>query len=135
MKGRGHPPVATLKSHEATSGNMYEMKDEKNRKYRANRRRKAIEKIAQGLKPVCAICGCPHAEILHIGHPKHRDGRFHRKELGRKGSRHTVAWVLKTPIQFVLNRVQLECPYCNAWHNRFKEYPKPEHQPKWEIKE
>lgn len=107
---------------------MYLTKQQKETNRRAIQRYKAILKLANGSEPACAICGCPHAEILHIGHPKHRGGRWHRKA---KGS--MPVWVLKTPIEEVLAEVQLECPYCNNWHNKYKEYP-PEHkQPKWYV--
>ena len=105
---------------------MYVTQQEKQRRRRQTQRYRAIIKLAQGTEPKCAICGCPHAEILHIGHPDHRQGRWHRKA---KGS--MVRWVLKTPILEVIEEVQLECPYCNNWHNKFKEYP-PEHKrPIW----
>ena len=106
----------------------YETIQTKSQRIRAKNRRLAILKIANGSEPVCAVCGCPHREALHIGHPEHRGGRFHRKEVGSRG---VVGWVLRTPIEEVLERVQLECPYCNAWHNRFKEYPPQEKRPKW----
>ena len=129
----GKPPVVRLNNSQTTGGNMpYEYKHEKLRKYRWARRMNAINKIADASQSGCAICGCPHNEILHIGHPEHRGGRFHRKKLGKGSpSRNTVEWVLRTPIEEVLEQVQLECPYCNAWHNRFKEYPPEEKQPKW----
>ena len=107
----------------------YETIPEKSRRYRARSRMKAVLKLANGKDPCCAICGCPHVETLHIGHPKHRDGRFHRKELnGKKG---VISWINRTPIEEVLERVQLECPYCNAWHNKFKEYPPEDKRPCW----
>ena len=103
----------------------YESIPEKSRRYRARRRMKAILKIANGEQPKCAICGCPHVEILHIGHPTHRDGRFHRRETK------TIPWILNSPIEEVLERVQLECPYCNNWHNKFMEYPPEDKRPSW----
>ena len=126
--------MATFNRNVASGGDMtYETTQSRSQKHRAKKRVLAIQKIASGSEPSCAICGCPHAEILHIGHPEHRGGRWHRRELtGRnKDSRGIVLWVLRTPIEEVLERVQLECPYCNAWHNRFKEYPPEEKQPKW----
>jgi len=111
----------------------YLTKTTKAMQYRQKRRRRAIEKLAQEKKPSCSICGCPHKEILQIGHIEHRDGRFHRRKLSgnSKGSQSVVNWVLKTPVEEALERVQLECPYCNAWHNRFKDYPPQEKRPKW----
>ena len=109
----------------------YETVPEKSRRYRARRRMKAMMKLADGEPIRCAICGCPHEEIMHIGHPEHRGGRWHRKELGKGGSKDMVGWILRTPIAEVKERVQLECPYCNSWHNKFKEYPPPEKQPCW----
>ena len=103
---------------------------------RAERRLRAIRKLANGKEPACAICGCPHAKILHIGHPEHRNGRWHRKELKKSNdsfARTVVGWILRTPIEEVLERVQLECPYCNLWHNKYGEYPPIEKQPKWET--
>jgi DNA-directed RNA polymerase subunit RPC12/RpoP len=93
---------------------------------------KALLKLADGEPIRCAICGCPHAEIMHIGHPEHRGGRWHRKEAG--GAKGVIAWILKTPIEEVKERVQLECPYCNSWHNKFKEYPPEDKRPTWKEK-
>ena len=101
---------------------------------RAEKRQRAIRKLANGEEPACAICGCPHEEILHIGHPEHRGGRWHRKELRKSNdsfARTVVGWILRTPIEEVMKRVQLECPYCNNWHNKFKESPPKDKQPKW----
>lgn len=106
----------------------YKTQSEKMQIRRAKKRTLAITKLG-GDNPECAICGCPHAEILHIGHMKHRDGRFHRREAG--GARNIVRWILKTPIEEIRDRVQLECPYCNNWHNKFKEYPPFDKQPVW----
>ena len=93
-----------------------------------------MEKIANGSLPECAICGCPHLKILDIGHPNH-DGKEHRRVpdpvIGGFRARSMVRWVLDTPIEEVLKRVQLECPYCNAWHNRFGDYPPLENRPTW----
>ena len=116
----------------------YETTQSKVARKRQERRRRAIEKIANGNPIVCAVCDCPHAEILHIGHPNH-DGSYHRKEL-RKGNhglktRDVVLWVLRTDIEEVLKKVQLECPYCNAWHNRFGDYPLEDKRPKWRKNE
>ena len=110
----------------------YETVQSKVARKRQERRRRAIEKIANGNPIVCTICDCPHAEILHIGHPNH-DGNWHRKELtgSPKGTKGVVHWVLRTDIKEVLERVQLECPYCNAWHNRFGDYPPENKQPEW----
>lgn len=118
---------------EATGGNLpYISIHKKQRNRRIRKRTLAILKLAQGSDPACTICGCPHAEILHIGHPEHRGGRWHRRENGgRNDSRGVIGWILRTPIDEVLERVQLECPYCNSWHNRFKEYPPPEKRPQW----
>ena len=107
----------------------YEAVPEKSRRYRARKRMKAILKLADGSEPYCAICGCPHIEILHFGHPEHRGGRFHRKEVG--GTKGIVSWILATPLEEVKERVQLECPYCNNWHNKFKEYPPEDKRPSW----
>lgn len=87
---------------------------------------KAMMKVADGSPVQCAICGCPHAEIMHIGHPEHRSGRYHRKIDGQMTS-----WILRTPIEEVKELVQLECPYCNSWHNKFKEYPPENKRPSW----
>jgi len=108
----------------------YETVPEKSRRYRARRRMKAMLKLADGGPIQCAVCGCPHEENMHIGHPKHRDGRWHRKELN--GAKGVINWILGNPIEEVKKRVQLECPYCNAWHNKFKEYPPEDKRPKWE---
>lgn len=126
-KMRGQPPVVY------NIMNEYETRPEKTRRYRAGRRERAIKKLSQGNEPACIICGCPHSEILQFGHPKHRGGRWHRRELGGSNyaSRSVIAWVLRTPIEEVIELVQLECPFCNSWHNRFKEYPPPEKQPQW----
>jgi len=114
--------------------NEYEPEYTKTRKQRMAKRKRAILKLSNGKDPQCSICGCPHAEILHIGHPDH-DGSWHKRSLSttrdKRGSRNIVKWVLETDIDEVLKRVQLECPYCNAWHNRFKEYPEGDKQPKW----
>jgi len=89
---------------------------------------KAMLKLSDGEAPKCAICGCPNAEIMHIGHLKHRTGRWLRREI----SGDLVPWILKTSIEEVRERVQLECPYCNSWHNKFKVYPPVEKQPRWD---
>ena len=104
----------------------YESVPEKSRRYRARRRMKAMLKLADGGPVCCAICGCPHEEIMHIGHPEHREGKYHRKIEGDM-----VPWILSTPIKEVKERVQLECPYCNNWHNKFKEYPPEDKRPCW----
>lgn len=108
----------------------YETIPEKSRRYRARRRMKAMMKLADGSPIQCAICACPHVEIMHIGHPEHRGGRFHRKEIQ---SASMASWILSTPIEEVKTRVQLECPYCNSWHNKFKEYPPREKRPQWNV--
>ena len=113
----------------------YITKQEKKRLKRQEQRRLAIIKIANETDPKCAVCGCPHEEVLHIGHMKHRGGRWHRKEEGCKGSRGMVSWVLRTDIKTVLERVQLECPYCNAYHNRTRGYPEGDKRPYWNIQE
>ena len=104
----------------------YKTKSEKQREKRKKQRMAALEKLANGKPVQCAICGCPHAEIMHIGHPQPRYGHYHRKMEGKM-----VRWILRTPIEEVLKYVQLECPYCNSWHNKFKEYPPPEKRPQW----
>jgi len=106
--------------------NYYETLPEKSRRYRARRRKLAMLKLADGGPIRCAICGCPHDEIMHIGHPEHRGGRWHRKMDGKM-----IPWILNTPIEEVRERVQLECPYCNAWHNKFKVYPPENKRPSW----
>lgn len=113
----------------------YTTQQDRQARRRAERRERAILKLANGKAPECAVCGCPHKEILHIGHPEHRGGRFHRREIAKDRSRTVVGWILNTPIEEVLKVVQLECPYCNAWHNRFKEYPAPEKRPFWGLEE
>lgn len=113
----------------------YETMPEKSRRYRARLRMKAMLKLADGSPIQCAICGCPHVEIMHIGHPEHKGGGFHRKELKSDRSKTTIGWILSTPIEEVKKRVQLECPYCNSWHNKFKEYPPEDKRPKWNDKE
>ena len=112
--------------------NYYETLPEKSRRYRARRRNLAMLKLADGSPIRCAICGCPHVEIMHIGHPAHRGGRWHRKE--HNGGKGVISWINRTPIEEVRERVQLECPYCNAWHNKFKEYPPKEKRPIWETR-
>lgn len=86
---------------------------------------RAIMKLSGEKEPKCVICGCPHVEILHIGHIEHRAGRFLRKETD------VVPWILMNPIEVVRAEVQLECPFCNAWHNKFKEFPPEDKRPKW----
>jgi len=111
----------------------YEYSYDKLKRHRNKVRDQAILKLAQGKEPKCSICDCPHAEILHIGHPNH-DGSWHRRKLNQsydKSSRGLIKWIRDTSIEEVLQEVQLECPYCNAWHNRFREYPPPEKRPKW----
>ena len=112
----------------------YEYSQNKMQRHRRRRRLRALEKIAHGGPVECAICGCPHAQIMDIGHPDH-DGKFHRRKkdpvVGGVTARDMVRWVLRTPIEEVLKRVQLECPYCNAWHNRFKVYPPESKRPSW----
>ena len=111
----------------------YETTDAKAARHRARKRMDAIKRIANGQEPKCAICGCPHVEILHIGHPNH-DGIYHRRSLAREpswDSRTVTSWALYAPIEEVLAKVQLECPYCNSWHAKFRQYPPVEKQPKW----
>ncbi len=114
---------------------MYEYTHEKVRKKRMDERQRAIQKLAQDKEPKCMICGGPHAEILHIGHPNH-DGEYYRRALMKETdksweSRTIVKWVLRTPIEEVLKRVQLECPYCNSWHAKFRQYPPEDKRPQW----
>lgn len=90
---------------------------------------KAMLKLADGSPIQCSICGCPHAEIMHFGHPEPRDGHYHRKEIGGEMAK----WILRTPLAEINGRVQLECPYCNAWHNKFKDYPPVEKRPDWVV--
>lgn len=104
---------------------------EKRRKYRLKKRMEALKKLANGSKSCCVVCACPHLEILQFGHPQ-SDGKNHRASFGNyKDSHGVVSWILKTPIDDVLKRVQLECPYCNAWHQKFKEYPQASKRPRW----
>ena len=104
----------------------YETIPEKSRRYRARLRMKAMIKLADGDPIRCAICGCPHAEIMHFGHPEPRFGHYHRKMEGDM-----TPYINRTPIEEVKKHVQLECPYCNSWHNKFKEYPPEDKQPCW----
>ena len=111
--------------------NEYITTQEKRRRYRLKKRMQAIKKLGNGSSPCCAVCGCPHIETLQFGHPN-VDGKTHRKSFGNyKDSHGVVSWILKTPIDEVLERVRLECPYCNAYHQKFKEYPPEEKRPKW----
>ena len=94
------------------------------RSWRQERRREAMQKIANDAPVECAICGCPHISILQFGHPN-RDARYHYS--GEK----LVAWILNTPLEKVLERIQIECPYCNTWHAIHREYPPLEKRPQW----
>ena len=85
-------------------------------------RKEAIIKLAEEKQPKCTICGCPHIEVLTIGH-FNNDGKKHREELKeRKISINT--WVLKTPIEQVRKKVQLECAYCQFYFTWIGEYPR-----------
>ena len=92
---------------------------------RVHRRYEAIYKVADGEKPKCAICGCPHVEILQFGH-FNADGRFHRKKIPS-----IIIWVLRNDIGTIKKKIQLECPYCNFWHGVYGDYPPLEKRPKW----
>jgi len=107
----------------------YEFKHMRQRRERRERREKAIHRIANGSPPVCAICGCPHIEILQFGHYK-GDGSSHRKETG--SAKEIIAWIFHTPLEEVLERIQLECPYCNFWHGLHGEYPEGTKRPNWD---
>jgi len=108
----------------------YETVQEKRSKQRKDRRLRAIKKVAKvnKTKQVCAICGCPHIEILQFGHPN-GDGAYHRREIGDSLS--IVSWILNSPRQVVANKIQLECPYCNTWHAVNSEYPTEDKRPQW----
>jgi len=107
----------------------YEYVHEKEKRKRYHRRELAILKVANGNPPVCAICGCPHLEILQFGHYK-GDGKYHRKEIGGHGR--IIEWIHQYPLKTVLDKIQLECPYCNFWHALFGEYPSKEKRPNWD---
>ena len=109
---------------------MYLTAQEKRQSRRRARRIRALKKIADGLEPECVICGCPHIENLQIGHPN-GDGKSHRSLNGVKGSREMVGWVLRVDMDVIRGRVQVECPYCNAYHQKFGEYPPEEKRPIW----
>ena len=109
---------------------VYISAQEKRAVYRRNRRIRALRKIANGSDLVCAICGCPHVENLQIGHPN-SDGKYHRLQKGLRGSREMVQWVLRVEMDEIRDRVQIECPYCNAYHQKFREYPPLEKRPIW----
>lgn len=112
----------------------YVTQAEKMRRHREKKRMDAIRKLADGEPPKCAICGCPHIETLHIGHPNH-DGAYHKNELSghKKGGMPVVTWILRMPLDVVKDRVQLECAYCNAYHNKFGDYPPPDKRPSWPV--
>ena len=97
------------------------------KKERMKRRLEAIFKIADGEKPRCSICGCPHAEILQFGH-FNGDGSYHRKKINST----IISWILKQPIEVVKMEIQLECPFCNFWHGVYGEYPSSEKKPQWQ---
>jgi hypothetical protein len=91
---------------------------------------KALTKLANGGPVECVICGCPYIEGLTIGH-FNGDGKTHRKKIG-KHTRDVYRWIIKTPIEEVLLKVQIECIYCNLIH-RFTRgsYPALDRRPKW----
>lgn len=124
------PPVSLLEKEMLEMVMQYNSSQDRQRVKRQDNRQKAIQKLAGDRDPKCEVCGCPHAETLHIGYKKHREGRFHRKKKGSP-ARNVVMWILRTPIEEVRELVQLECPFCNSYHNRFKEFPPVHKRPKW----
>jgi len=106
----------------------YEYLHEKRKRERIVKREFAMLKVVNGSSPVCAICGCPHIEILQFGHFK-GDGKAHRKEIG--GSSNIIDWILRNSLKEVEERIQLECPYCNFWHGLYGEYPSEVKRPNW----
>lgn len=96
---------------------------------RKKRKLKALSKLANGGPVQCAICGCPYEEGLHVGHINH-DGAEHRKEHGNR-SRYIHKWILATPLKEVLERVRIECVYCNFIQNYTGKYPSVDRRPRW----
>ena len=98
---------------------------------RKKRKLRALSKIANGGPIQCAVCGCPYEEALHIGHINH-DGAKHKRE-NRKAfrSRFIHKWTLVTPLKEVLERVRIECVYCNFVQMYTGEYPPIDRRPRW----
>ena len=125
----GSPPVALLETEVSPAFMDYLTLQDKQRIRRQKNRYKALKKIAGDSDPKCVVCGCPHIEVLQIGFKKHREGRYHRRPKGN--SRNVLSWVLSSPIEGLRELVHIICPFCNAWHNKFKNEPPEYKRPRW----
>lgn len=112
-------------------------KEKRRRKARITqqgRRLKAIHKVANGRIPTCAVCKCPHIHALTFGHYK-GDGKKHRKFIRKNGFSDILPWILKIPTSIVLERIRLECYYCNYFHGHHNRYPHKHELPTWPNKD